>query len=138
MKLDLHFREFYPHPIEAVWTAITDPEALAIWLMPNDSEPRIGKRFTFRRNPTPEWRDSIDCEVLVLEPPSRLVWSWKSSEGSTPGWVEIRLRSVEGGTELVLDHTGEPDPQRRAGYESGWPGKFTALRDQLSLAQQKR
>jgi uncharacterized protein YndB with AHSA1/START domain len=136
MKLDLHFRELYPHPIEAVWAAISDSTALAVWLMPNDFEPRVGKRFTFRRNPTLEWRDSIECEVLAIEPPARIVWSWKSSEGSSPGRVEIRLRSVEGGTELILDHIGEPDSRRRAGYEAGWPGKFAVLRDQLSLAQQ--
>jgi len=138
MKLDLSFREFYPHPIEAVWAAITDPAALAAWLMPNDFEPRVGKRFTFRGEPVPGWRGWIDCEVIALEPPSRMVWSWRSTDEDPPMQVEIQLRTVEGGTELTLAHTGETDPERGTRYASGWPPKLAELRNQLLQAQQNR
>jgi uncharacterized protein YndB with AHSA1/START domain len=37
-----------PQPPDAVWRAITDPETLAQWMFPNDFEPRVGHRFTFR------------------------------------------------------------------------------------------
>ena len=45
MKLEILLVEDYTHPIEKVWAALTDPAALAQWLMVNDFEPRIGKRF---------------------------------------------------------------------------------------------
>ncbi|MGH7001873.1 MAG: SRPBCC family protein, partial [Stellaceae bacterium] len=67
-------REFYPRPIEKVWAALTDSEALADWLMANDFEPRVGRRFTFHSDPIPGWRGRVDCEVVALEPPSRMVW----------------------------------------------------------------
>jgi uncharacterized protein YndB with AHSA1/START domain len=35
---------FFPHPPEKVWRALTDPELLASWLMPNDFEPRGVRR----------------------------------------------------------------------------------------------
>ena len=44
---------FFPHPPEKVWRALTDPQLLAAWLMPNDFEPRVGHRFTFRTDPVP-------------------------------------------------------------------------------------
>ena len=44
---------FFPHPPEKVWRALIDPELLASWLMPNDFEPRVGHRFTFRTDPVP-------------------------------------------------------------------------------------
>ena len=42
MKRDLRFEATYPHPPERVWRALTDPKALAEWLMENDFEPRLG------------------------------------------------------------------------------------------------
>lgn len=138
MNLELRFREFYPHPIGAVWAAITDPAALAVWLMPNDFAPQVGKRFTFREAPTPQWRGWIDCEVLALEPPSRMVWSWRSSDDGPLTQVEILLRTVAGGTELTLAHTGETDPERSSRYASGWPAKLAGLRERLLQSQSQR
>ena len=48
---EIIFVEELPHPIERVWTALTLPAGLAGRLMPNDFEPRLGKRFTFRCPP---------------------------------------------------------------------------------------
>jgi len=42
MKRDLRFEAVYDHPIERVWRAITDSQAIAQWLMKNDFEPRVG------------------------------------------------------------------------------------------------
>ena len=42
---------FFPHPPDKVWRALTDPELLGAWLMPNDFQARVGHRFTFRTDP---------------------------------------------------------------------------------------
>ena len=44
----------FPQSREVVWRALTDSAALAGWLMPNDFEPRVGHRFTFRTQPNPQ------------------------------------------------------------------------------------
>ena len=33
MRLDLVFDELLPHPVEAVWRALTDADAISDWLM---------------------------------------------------------------------------------------------------------
>jgi uncharacterized protein YndB with AHSA1/START domain len=38
----------YPHPPEKVWRALTDPQAIAQWLMKNNFEARVGHKFQFR------------------------------------------------------------------------------------------
>ena len=131
MKLEILLVEDYTHPIEKVWAALTDPAALAQWLMVNDFEPRIGKRFTLRAEPTAEWRGWMDCEVLEMEPPRRMVWSWHRSELKEPNRVEFRLEPIAGGTRLTLMHTGETDPAVGARYSSGWPVKLSQLRSVL-------
>src|ERR1700756_698154 len=131
MKLEILLVEDYAHPIEKVWAALTEPAALAEWLMANDFEPRLGKRFTFRGEPSPRWRGWMDCEVLAMEPPRRMVWSWNRSDLEEPNRVEFRLEPIAGGTRLTLVHTGDPDPASGGRYSSGWPVKLSQLRSWL-------
>jgi len=100
----------YPHPILSVWTALTDARAMAEWLMPNDFELAVGKRFQFRVDPMLSFEGIVDCEVLEVDPPRRLVYTWRTrlrgrspAEPMTLTWT---LESVDGGTRLILDQSG--------------------------------
>jgi uncharacterized protein YndB with AHSA1/START domain len=106
-----------------------------VWLMDNDFEPRIGKRFTLhsRRIPPGE-RGWVECEVLELEAPNRMLWSWIHGEGAPPTQVEFRLDSIDGGTRLTLSHTGAIDPLVRSRLQEGWPAKLADLREHLTRA----
>jgi uncharacterized protein YndB with AHSA1/START domain len=119
--------EDYPHPIEKVWAALIDPDALAQWLMVNDFEPRIGKRFMLRGEPNAEWRGWMECVLLEMKPPRRMLWSWLRSEVEEPTRVEFRLDPIEGGTRLTLMHTGDTDPATGGRPSSGWPVKLSNL-----------
>jgi uncharacterized protein YndB with AHSA1/START domain len=98
----------YPHPVARVWHALTDAEALARWLMPNDFAPRLGHHFTFRAEG--EWTGTIECEVVALEPPTRVAYTWASGPLRPPTLVTWMLASEgegEGeGTRLRLVHSG--------------------------------
>lgn len=97
----------YAHPIERVWGALTDREALAAWLMPNDFTPRIGHRFTLTVEPGSGWSGTIACEVVALEPPRLLSYTWDSSHPDAPHTVvTFTLAAVPGGTHLHLKHCG--------------------------------
>lgn len=103
---------WYPHPVDAVWCALTDPAALAEWLMPNDFEARVGHRFVFKTDPMPLCGSGLTrCEVLELEAPRRMVWSWehepKAGKAATPAMrVAWSLREERGGTRLDLEQRG--------------------------------
>ena len=75
---------FYPYPREKVWAALTTPQALAEWLMPNDFEPVVGKRFQFRVDGMMNYSGITDCEILEVEPPERLVFTWVSKMKNRP------------------------------------------------------
>jgi uncharacterized protein YndB with AHSA1/START domain len=137
MKLEILLREFYPHPVKKVWAALTDSAALAAWLMRNDFVPRIGHRFTFVNEPRPGWRGRVECEVVTLEPPSRMVWSWLGTDEGAPTLVEFRLEAVAGGTRLTLEHTGDTDPVMRSLLTPGWSTRFAELRIYLMKANSK-
>ncbi len=98
----------YPHPIELVWAALTDGEPLAQWLMPNNfpAAPKVGDRFEFRIDPMGPLGGTIECEILELDPPRRMVWSWTGCKASGakmgPQRVEWHLSSQGGRTQLRL------------------------------------
>ena len=107
----------YKHPIEDVWAALTDPYALAEWLMPVTAfEPTAGSKFRFQYDPERLCPSGIaDCEVVESEPPRRLVWSWqhRAVEGARqapPMRVEWTLTPIEGGTRLELVQSYENQP----------------------------
>jgi uncharacterized protein YndB with AHSA1/START domain len=54
MRRDIAVEETLPFPVETVWQALTDPEALAEWVMPVEGfAPVVGQRFRFKARPMP-------------------------------------------------------------------------------------
>ena len=104
MKRDLRFEVVYKHPIEKVWRALTDPKAITQWLMENDFEPRLGHKFMFHSKPQPGWDGKSYCEVIELDPPRRLAYTWRG--GSIDTLLRITLEPVADGTRMVLEHSG--------------------------------
>jgi len=104
MKRDIDIEIVYPHPPEKVWRALTSSEAMAAWLMPNDFKPVVGHKFNFKTKPRPGFDGIVHCEVLELDEPNRLTYSWKGGQLNTI--LTITLKSVNGGTQLRLEHKG--------------------------------
>ena len=97
---------FYPYPPELVWQVITNRRALAAWLMENDFEPKIGHKFRFQTEPQSGIDSTIYCEVIELDEPKSLSYTWRGSFMCQPSIVTWKLLAVEGGTKLQLEHTG--------------------------------
>jgi uncharacterized protein YndB with AHSA1/START domain len=103
-------------PPDRVWRALTEPELLATWLLPNDFRPEPGYRFAFAPDPRRLAGGPIACEVLDLEPERRLRLSWRSADAGERDAAGNRLDSVvtfdlertAGGTRLRIAHTGFP------------------------------
>jgi uncharacterized protein YndB with AHSA1/START domain len=109
-----------PHPPEKIWRALTQGPLIEEWLMKNDFEPVVGHRFNFRATPVPKWNGVIDCEVLLVEPNSRLSYSWGAM--GMKSVVDWTLTPTKGGTHLRMEHSGfrsEEDANYK-GASYGW------------------
>ena len=104
MKRDIKIETIYPYPPEKVWRALTDSEALAAWLMPNDFKAVLGHKFNFRTKPRAGFDGVVHCEVLELDAPKRLVYTWRGGPLNTI--VTFTLQAVPQGTKLELEHAG--------------------------------
>src|SRR3977135_741722 len=79
---DIVVEDVVPQPPEKVWKALTTADLISRWLMPNDFEPVVGRRFTFKTRPIGEWGGGGQCEVLEVVANRRLVYSWKGGADS--------------------------------------------------------
>jgi len=106
---------------------LTDSEHLATWLMQNDFEPQVGKTFTLHGVPVPGWRGWADCEVLELNAPRRMVWSWIAADDGLKTTVTFELEAFPAGTRLTLRHAGDSDTTIAELLAGGWPARLAAL-----------
>jgi uncharacterized protein YndB with AHSA1/START domain len=130
-----------PQSPEQVWEALTDSATLAEWLHPNDFEARVGHRFTFRIAPKPEVKFdglTVECEVLVVEAPRVLTFSWSAGGPVVDTRVSFRLEpAAAGGTRLLFEHAGfdldHPFGKHAfKGADYGWGGMLEKLGEVLT------
>lgn len=129
-----------PKSREEVWHELTDSAALAEWMYPNDFEPRVGHRFTFRvpANPKAGFDGIVHCEVLECTPPRVLAYSWVGGP-VVDTRVSYRLEPDGEGTRLIFEHSGfdvsQPwGEQALKGAEFGWMKMLDALVEGLTAA----
>ncbi len=117
----------FPHPPEKLWRALTENALIAQWLMKNDFEPVVGRKFQFRSEPMPNWDGLINSEVLIVEPLKRLSYAWSSL--GLESVVLFTLSPSEGGTHVRMEHSGfRPDQQAAyQGANYGWQHFFGRL-----------
>lgn len=110
----------FPHPPEKLWRALTESPLIAQWLLKNDFEPAVGRKFQFRSEPMPQWNGLIDCEVLIVEHLKRLSYTWAAlGLESVVLWT---LTPAEEGTHVRMEHSGFRPDQEFAykGANYGW------------------
>jgi len=121
-------------PID-VWRALTEPKLLAQWLMANDIVAVVGTKFTFREQPRGDWDGIVYCEVLQVDPPHKLVYSWQGGseiDGATTPLLDTIVTwtltpTPGGGTLLHLHHEGfRPEDYAFKVIGDGWRSMLTA------------
>jgi uncharacterized protein YndB with AHSA1/START domain len=106
---DIRIVRDYPHAPEKVWRAVTDPDLIPLWTATGAGaraegfSPVAGTRFRFVAKPKPGWNGVVDCEVLEVDEPSLLRYSWIDGDVTE---VAYRLQPRGGGTRFVYEHTG--------------------------------
>jgi len=141
----------YPHPIDIVWEALTDRDAIAEWAFVDGAvvegfRPEVGSRYSFVDPDAEGWSGRVEGEILEVEPPHRLSYTWVGDGGTTV--VTFILASTANGTRLRLEQTGfdrygENGQGARESMDEGWGrhilrGSFQRVLDRLASKDQNR
>lgn len=125
-----------PFPPEKLWRALTQPHLMQEWLMKNDFQPRVGHRFKL----TGDWGGVLDCEVLAVEPHTRLSYTWNFQHADPAYGLEsvvvFTLTPTATGTHLRMEQTGFRPDQKQAlgGAVHGWTKMLGDLEQLLARA----
>jgi uncharacterized protein YndB with AHSA1/START domain len=126
----------FAHPPQKVWRALTEGPLIDQWLLKSDFQPVVGHRFKFHSPAMPpHWDGLIDCEVLTVDPPSRLAYSWSAlGLDSTVTWT---LTPTANGTKLRMEHAGFRPEQEQAykGANYGWQNFIGKLEQTIASLQ---
>lgn len=142
--LSIRLDQFLPYPPARVWKALTDPEWLARWLMPNDFKLEVGHHFTFQTTPIPptKFGGTVYCEILEFEVERFLRYSWvdRGSENGLNSILSWRLEKEGEGTHLYMEQAGfDPaNPFQELGHRmmsGGWPGLLNRLGSILAITE---
>jgi uncharacterized protein YndB with AHSA1/START domain len=76
----------------------------------------------------------VGGEFLEIDPPHRLVQSWKAGwDDNAPTTIYYRLQAIEGGTRVTVTHTGFAGrPESCANHGHGWEKVFFWLAGHLN------
>lgn len=106
MRHNLCLERMYAYPSQDLWHALTDPPLLTQWLMENTFDLKVGHAFQFRAKPSFAFDGIVECIILEIDPPRRLVYTWQGSHMQQPTIVTWTLTDLPEGTHLRLEQNG--------------------------------
>lgn len=123
--------EVFPHSPKTLWKVLSDGVLMAQWLMaPTGFAAVVGTAFTFQTTPGNNWDGTIHCKVLEVVANERLAFAWAGGHEANTGYgskldtiVTFTLTPVEGGTRILLVHSGFVRPNNDTAFEKmsvGW------------------
>lgn len=107
MKKEIYIVREFNHSIERVWFAISNSEALASWLMPNNFKLEAGTDFQFIAPKQPGFDGIVRCRLIDFEIPHYLRYSWQGGPLKNATTVTFRLKSLgQNRTQMEFTHAG--------------------------------
>ena len=92
---------------------MTDPQYVAQWTTtgqggrPDGFQPVAGSKFRLVGKPTIGWAGVVYCEVVEVDEPRWMHYTWKGDKDSDNVTnVKYLLEEIPGGTRFTWEHTG--------------------------------
>ena len=122
-RFTIQYVRVYPHPIERVWRAISDPAEISVWFWTAKFELAVGAPYEFG-----DAASDFKGVITAIEPPRLIRFGGPEPHGPS-GYIQIELETVEAGTRMTFLQHSEPGFWRRA----DWPIDPPELTEGLGL-----
>ena len=115
----------YNAPVEKVWHAITDRDAMKKWYFDiAEFKPEVGFEFSFTASDKGKTFLHL-CKVTEVEPGKKITYSWRYDGEPGNSFVTWELFDEGDKTRLTLTHAGletfPPKPEyAKTNFEKGW------------------
>ena len=143
---DLTLKRTIRAPREKVFDAFVQAEHARRWMCPRgmtipeaDFDARVGGRFRVTMRARDGEQFTATGTYREIARPQRLVYTWQWVGEAMPNvetLITVAFTEREGGTELVMTHSGFPDAGMRDSHEEGWGSSLNNLCDALDARGQ--
>jgi uncharacterized protein YndB with AHSA1/START domain len=143
-KPSLTLKRHYPAPIEKVYRAWIDPEALKRWFGPSDegqilvseTNPKVGGRYRIVMQMPSGEQHRVGGVYREIVPNERLVftWAWESTP-ERESLVTVQLKRAGDGTDMTIIHEQFFDEAARDRHQHGWDRTLERLGRYVSTLQ---
>jgi uncharacterized protein YndB with AHSA1/START domain len=138
MSTDIRIERLLSATIERVYDAWSRPELLTQWDCPNpaldlkvDADVSVGGNYVVTMGP-----HVVRGNYVEVKPPHLLAFTWKwDSDDGEPSQVRVELSEVDGGTRMLLSHTGLSTAEDASGHLQGWEIELDRLVALLTVPQ---
>lgn len=127
MKKKITLERSFNQPIEKVWEAISDENEISKWFLPAKFKAEIGFQYTFT-HVHDQGTTYITGEVLTVDKPNTLSYTWESSGSDVNTTVIWNLKEEDGITKLMLEHESHDNEDNNPNvgkmfeeFSNGWP-----------------
>lgn len=127
---DIRIERVLQATIDRVYDAWTRQELLSRWYCPNpelelkvEADVRVGGRYVVTMGP-----HVVRGTYTELDEPQLIAFTWKWDGSNGPETqVRVELSEVDGGTRMLLTHTGLQNAEDVANHLHGWEGNLERL-----------
>jgi uncharacterized protein YndB with AHSA1/START domain len=123
----------YPHPIERVWKAVSDPAEVSIWFWAGRSEARLGGAYVFGPEDGPFQFGGV---ITAFDPPTLIRYGgphagresyWQFELSSRAGGTRVRfVQRITPGCWVNIHNWPADPPEHPAGEANPWrPGTLS-------------
>lgn len=119
----IQVKRTYQLPIRDVWEIITTQAYLSQWLMPGNFKAELGHSYIFNCEPNDTCGDGkVYGEVLEVNPPHSITFTWNSKDVSQETVVEFKLEESSDGVCFNILHKGFATKDQDAidAHTTGW------------------
>jgi uncharacterized protein YndB with AHSA1/START domain len=130
-----------------VFEFLSTAEGMAAWWGPDDlpvlsaeADVRVGGQFRIAFRTIDGAQHTCAGEYLEIDPPSRVVMTWRWASGGEPqeadnvSRLEMHVRPTDIGSELTLTHAQLRNAASEASHRGGWGGALDKLQALLDRA----
>ena len=126
----------YPVDLETMWSLWTDPAHLGRWFRPSADEfgptlasidLREGGAVRFEMIRTTGEVHAVSGQIVTLEPPHRLSYTWKWDGEENESVVAFDFIETDDGTNVAITHSSLVDKDDAERHAFGWNGMLTTL-----------
>lgn len=121
---------FLSFPLSVVYVAWVSSDTVIAPATSMDVLPEVGGHYRLLME-TPTFVVKNEGEFLLVEPESRVTYTWEWNQDGEVTTIDVRFNSVQSGTRIELLHTGFTKEDSVNNHDSGWDNYIAGLVNHL-------